>query len=67
MGFFIFNIFLYITVIQNQYTMIIELLVYMGVFSLLFIFCEVIASKFPNTRFHKWWRKNVIAECQECD
>ena len=47
--------------------MIIELLVYIGVFTLLLITCEAIAAHLPKSLFHKWWRNNVIGECQECD
>lgn len=33
----------------------------------LLIVGEVIATKLPNTWFSGWWRRNIMAECQECD
>jgi hypothetical protein len=45
--------------------------IYTIVFSLLFVgllgIGEVIVSNSPNSKFSKWWRKNVVVECQECD
>jgi hypothetical protein len=33
----------------------------------LIIVGEVITSKLPNSKFAGWWRRNVVAECQDCD
>jgi len=45
--------------------------VYILVFCLLFLgvfaIGELVAQNSTNSIFTKWWRKNVIEECQDCD
>ena len=45
--------------------------IYFLVFALMFLGLlavgELIVVNSPEKRFSKWWRKNVIYECQECD
>jgi len=36
-------------------------------FGLSIVVGEIITKGFPNSKFSKWWRKNVVSECQECD
>lgn len=38
-------------------------LLFLGVFAM----GELIVYKFPGNTFSKWWRKNVVFECKECD
>jgi hypothetical protein len=28
---------------------------------------EFISNKTPRTKFSKWWEKNIIGKCKECD
>lgn len=28
---------------------------------------QIIAKKKPNSKFGKWWREQVINECEKCD
>jgi hypothetical protein len=44
------------------------LLLFFGVHSLLFFTLfgiEEIVKRFPNSKFHGWWRRNVIGEVDD--
>jgi len=32
-----------------------------------FFISEIIAKRLPNSRYGKWWRKNIVGECEKCD
>lgn len=40
------------------------IIIIIGIFFLFFIL-EEIAERFPKSRFHKWWRKNVVGEVDD--
>ncbi len=46
---------------------ILYIILFMVGVALSMIIGETITNKFPNLIFSKWWRKNVIEECQDCD
>jgi uncharacterized protein YneF (UPF0154 family) len=46
------------------------LFIYLLFFFILFgnvIIGEFIARKLPKANFSKWWEKNIIGKCKECD
>jgi hypothetical protein len=34
---------------------------------LLIVVGEIFTKGFPDSKFSKWWRNNVVSECQECE
>lgn len=46
------------------------LFIYLTLFFILIftaVIGEFVSKRLPKSNFNKWWRKNIVANCEECE